>query len=339
MHSEQIEATTKKAWAYSSVNGGVEKNLKLIDRHIPTWVSKPLKGKYAIEVLASSLNPVDYKLPISPIESRIARIPKPASPGLDFCGRIVAQPERVVFGRLPWPVQYGTLGPYVLATENDFVDLPEKISVEVGAAVPIAALTAYQSIVPFVQPGQRVVIVGGSGGVGTFGIQIAKLMGAYVVAVCSGRNEELCRQLGADQTVDYTKTDIVDSLANMTAFDLIVDNVGNDPTLHRRSQAFLNPTARFVLVSAMLTTAQGVLSMLESLCRPAWLGGPIHRYKIVLCQSNKAQLQQIARWIADGSVKVIIDQVFSFDEAPQAMGRLMAGRARGKIVVKGPASL
>lgn len=329
---------TTKAWAYTSVDNGVEKGLRLIDRDIPAWVSKPPKGKHVVVVLASSLNPVDYKLPESPIESRVARITKPATPGLDFCGRLVAQPERIVFGRLAWPAQHGSLGQYVLVGDNDFADLPAGVTIEDGAATPIAALTAYQSIVPFLSKGARVVIFGGSGGVGTFTIQIAKLMGAYVVAVCSGRNEDLCKELGADETVDYTAGATFSSLEKMESFDLTVDNVGNDPMLHRRSQAFLKHSGRFVLVSAMLSTMTGILAMAESLLRPVWLGGPPNRYNIVLCQPNKVQLQQIAQWLADGNLRVILDGVYPFNEAPEALAKLRTGRARGKIVVQGIAS-
>lgn len=161
------------------------------------WVSRPPKDKHVVEVLDLSLKLVDTSFQNCQL-SRVARITKPATHVLDFCGSLVAQLERIVFERLAWPIQHGILGRYV----------------------------------------------------------------------------------------------IVD------------DNVGYDPTVHRRSQAFLKCDGRFVLVSAVLSTVKGALAMAESLLRPSWLVEPPNRYSILLCQPNKAQLQQIA-YVCSGWLLVV----------------------------------
>lgn len=326
-----------QAWTYASFAGKLEKSLELSTITTPEHFITPKSGKVLVEVLASSLNPADYKIPESPIESRVVALRKPASPGMDFCGRLVMQPQRLVFGRLPWPAQYGTLSQYILVTESDLVDVPNDVNILQAAALPIAALTAYQSLAASVKSGDRVLINGGSGGVGTFTIQIAKILGCYVVATCSSRNAQFCKDLGADEVVEYTKGDIVTQLLDGPAFDALIDNVGADPSLHKRSAAIMRPAALFVLVSGMLGSVAGMLSMAESLLRPRWLGGCPIRYTIVLCQPNKIQLQQIAEWVSQGKLRVIIDHIYGYKEVPTAFAELGTGRTRGKIIIKGAA--
>lgn len=318
-----------RRWVYSALPGKIEDNLQLSQHELPKHFQHPPKGKYLVKVLTVSLNPVDYKLPESPIESRAVRLRKPATPGMDFCGSLNG---KTVCGRLAWPDQYGTLGSHILVGEEDFA-FTSLNNVD-AATLGIAPLTAYQSIAPYVKGGDRVVIFGGSGGVGTFSIQVAKLLGCYVAAICSSRNAELCRSLGADEVIDYTQADPVTQLATLEPFDLAVDNVGQDTTLHKRSAAFLRPEARFVLVSAMLGSVSGILSMAESRLRPRWLGGARNRWSLMLCQNNKQQLEQIVAWVEAGKMKTVVDEIFDFENAPAAIAKLRTGRARGKIVVK-----
>jgi NADPH:quinone reductase-like Zn-dependent oxidoreductase len=327
---------TFQAWRYFYAAGeGLENSMSLQKDDLSTSaLSKPHPGLVLVEVLSMSLNPADYKI----AESWVGRIvtPKPASPGFDFCGRLMDGTDRRVVGRLDWPKKNGTLSQYILVKPMDFVDLPSTIPVETAAAIPTAALTAYQSTYPHIATGDRVFINGGSGGVGLVAIQLAKLFGAYVITSCSNKNQALCSRMGADETIDYTSEDIVQSLCKRGPIDLAIDNVGDDPQLHRKSQQFLKPrTGTFVLIAAMDQDVRGVMSMLDSWLRPTWLGGAWPKWRYYLCKTNQEQLRRVLRWVEMGKVKVTIDSVFDFKDAPDAYRRLKTGRARGKIVVRG----
>ena len=339
MSSEQSKSpTSMRAWTYSSAANGLEKSLRLTFNNLPIKLLQPPKDKLLVEVVSMALNPTDYKTAESPFMSRIPTS-KPASPGYDFCGRVVHKDGKLVFGRLDWVCQHGALGQYVLTGQNDMVDLPTSLDVNDAAAVSTAALTAYQTVVPFVRKGDCVFINGGSGGVGTFSIQIAKLLGYYVLVSYSARNVGLYRGLGADETIDYTKVDLAAELSRRDGFDMVLDNVGDDKSFHRKPEAFLKPVGIFVLVSAVDQDLSGVCSMLESWLRPTWLGGPRRRWKYKLCRNDRTQLQQISDWLAEGKLKVVVDEVFKFDDALEAIEKLKNGRARGKIVVSNNPSL
>lgn len=147
-----------------------------------------------IRVHAASLNPVDYKLAELPVVGRMA-IPKPATPGLDFAGVIVKTGSgsglkigQRVFGKLEPKQQHGTLGEYIIGSKEGTVPLPEGISFEEGATMGVCGLVTYQCLVKNVKKGDRVLINGGSGGTGTFAVQIAKALGCEVVTTCSGKS-------------------------------------------------------------------------------------------------------------------------------------------------------
>lgn len=290
-----------------------------------------------------ALNPTDYKTPETPFLTWLLT-PKPASPGLDFAGKAMGGPldGKRVFGRLDMIYQHGTLAQYVLAKSEGVAEIPDGLSFDDAAALGTAAVSAYETIVPFLKQGSgnRVFINGGSGGVGTFTIQIAKILGSYVVASCSSRNVELCKSLGADEVVDYTQGDVGLELGKrvqagqLERFDLVVDNVGHDVNLHRNSEAFLKERGMFVLLAAM-DSAAGMRSMLSSCLRPAWLGGVQRSWKFVLAYNDAKAMQDIRRWVAAGKLKSVVDEKFQFDEAPKAIEKLRTGRARGRIVVTG----
>ncbi|KAK5276191.1 hypothetical protein LTR40_011943, partial [Exophiala xenobiotica] len=205
------QPTTMKAWRYTSVAGGMEKNLKL-----ETNVPLPPVGKneVLVEVLSAGLNPADYKVPEIPYLGALA-VRRPAVPCADFCGRRVVagsggDDDELVFGMAKFPGQHGVLAQYAPVPKSTLVPLPKGLTPEQGAGIYIAAFTAFVTISSYVKPGDTVFINGGSGGVGTFGIQIAKLLGARrVVASCSGANADLVRSLGADEVLDYKTQDLV----------------------------------------------------------------------------------------------------------------------------------
>lgn len=303
---------------------------------------KPSPTQHLMRVIAAALNPVDHK-PVEslPLVKRLAA-PGAATPGLDFAGVVVKPAEGstvqtgdVVFGIAGpgTPFAGGALSEYAVSGEGNCVVVPAGLDAVDAAAVGVAGLTAYQSILPHVQAGEKVFINGGSGGTGCFGIQIAKARGCYVATSCSGRNVELCRSLGADEVVDYTKGKVWMQLKkNGVLFDHVVDNVGNDAELYFKCHEYTKPTALYVMVGGSPSLGM-FFGALDKKLRPALLGGGRRKYTGFFPHPAASDLTQIGAWMKEGKVKAVIDERFRFEEAPKAFERLKTGRARGKVVV------
>ncbi|KAI1655331.1 reticulon-4-interacting protein 1, mitochondrial precursor [Daldinia decipiens] len=331
---------TMRAWVYTSTRGGIEKNIHLIsDAPLPFLP----KDAILVKVHYSSLNPADYKFPELGLPMR-ALIPTPASPGMDFSGVVAQVGDSVdalragdaVFGRIP-PTKHGSLGEYVCARLDGCAAVPAGVSLQDASCIGTAAQTAYQCIAPNVSPGDKVFVNGGSGGTGTFGIQIAKALGCHVTASCSGKNADLCRSLGADEVVDYTAEDVSQVLkAKGQVYQLVVDNVGTPADLHKAADHFLRPDGKFVQIGGEFTMANITTVMSRGLL-PSFLGGGKRKWQYLVTSNTHADLEQIAKWMSEGKVKAIIDEVFQYEDAPKAFEKLRTGRAKGKIVIKSTA--
>jgi NADPH:quinone reductase-like Zn-dependent oxidoreductase len=327
-----------KAWTYTSTKGGLIKNLRLTDYKIPHFK----KDHVLIEVLSVSLNPGDYKFPDVPIVSWLIR--RPASPCFDFCGRIRAIPQKsmsdtrnlhvgqTVFGMHRDLKSLGTLKTLMWVHKDSCYPLPENVPVEHGSALGVGAMTAYQAIAPHAKPNKKVLINGGTGGVGTFCIQVAKALDMHVIATCSEAGVQLCKDLGADEILNYKSPTFLDDLRRTTV-DLVVDNVGSDPQLHRLSEAFLEPDGHFVLVALMDNDWAGIQSMLVSWFCPVWLGGPSRKWRVVFTQSKISDYEPVAAMAKEGKIEVVVDTLFSFKDVPKAFERLKSGRAKGKVLI------
>jgi NADPH:quinone reductase-like Zn-dependent oxidoreductase len=197
----------------------------------------------------------------------------------------------------------------------------------------VAGLTAYQTIVPKVKKGDKVFINGGSGGTGVFGIQIAKAVGCHVTTTCSTANIELCKNLGADEVVDYRQESVIEALkARGYKFDHVVDNVGTDMNLYWHCHEYTKPGAVYVMVAGAPTLGHAV-DMLKVRTWPSFLGGGKRKLEGFLAKPVYEELEQIGAWMKEGKIKPIIDQKFSFEQAPEAFEKLKTGRAKGKVVV------
>ncbi|KAG6358901.1 hypothetical protein INS49_012421 [Diaporthe citri] len=297
-------AKAMRAWLYSSASGGLHKNLALSATAAhPRPQSPPSlsKDELLVRVRAAGLNPIDYKIAELPYAMSRAMISVPASPAMDFAGTVVAHGPSVEF-----PTQ---------------------------ASCPTSRVA---SLLPGGASPFRVFINGGSGGTGTFGIQIAKLLGCHVTASCSAQNVELCRSLGADEVLDYTEGDLVGTLkAKGQVFDLVVDNVGSSPRdLYSACGEFLKPSGQFVQVGAGMSMADMKL-MTSRMMLPSFLGGGSRKFSLAVAKNKHEDLARLGEWIAAGKIKVVVDEVFEFEDAPKAYEKLRTGRARGKIIVKG----
>ncbi|KAJ6069750.1 hypothetical protein N7499_011637 [Penicillium canescens] len=213
------EQSKMKAWLYTDTTNGLENNLSFTsEARTPPALRN---DDVLITVLSASLNPADYKFPEMGLLMRKLVIGTPASPGMDFCGRVVAtgpdatnfSPDQLVYGNLGKPCQFGTLAELIVASASLLVHLPEGVEVDHAATLGGTGQTAYQSLKGYVSADDKVFINGGSGGCGIFAIQIAKVMGCHVTTTCSTKNVEFCRGLGADEVIDYTaEEDLVASL-------------------------------------------------------------------------------------------------------------------------------
>ncbi|KAL1964742.1 hypothetical protein VTN77DRAFT_6609 [Rasamsonia byssochlamydoides] len=330
---------TMKAWLWTNATGGLEKNLYRSDS--ATRPGQTLsRDQVLVQVISMSLNPADYKVPEMGLVLKLA-VSTPASPGLDFCGRVVAmgpaaatavnglKPGQLVFGCLNPPLQFGALAEYVVCPLSLLVPLPEGVDPDHAATIGIAGQTAYQVIRPRVSEGDRVFINGGSGGCGIYAIQIAKILGCHVTVTCSTRNIDLCKALGADEVIDYTATDVVQTLeAKGPVFSLVIDMIGTPDNLYKECHHFLLPGKPFVQVGIAT-----VGSAVDRLLRPRLLGGGQRPYQLVLFRNQQDQLRQLGEWIQQGKIKVVLDSTFEFDDAVKAYEKLRTQRARGKIVV------
>ncbi|KAL6718527.1 hypothetical protein ACLMJK_004619 [Lecanora helva] len=339
---------TMRAWQFSQSSGGIDKNLTLTNSTQLPPKSKSLgPNDILVQVSHSALNPVDYKMAEIPL-ARMLLYGAPATPGIDFAGRVVAtgspspsstsqdlKPGQLVFGRLGVPTKFGTMAEYTIVPRDGCAVVPEGVPSESAASIGTAGLTAYQSIVPYVDSGDRVFINGGSGGVGIFCIQIAKAVGCHIVTSCSGVNAELCRSLGADEVIDYRTEDVLKVLKDKSNFDLVVDNVGGPGEMYWDAHSFMKAKGQIVQVGAAV--GLGVLYQIMSrMLWPGLLGGIKRGYSVLMLKNDASQLKQLAQWMQEGKMKAVIDEVFDMEDkgAVKAYQKLKTGRAKGKILVR-----
>lgn len=333
---------TMKAWQYSTGRGSLEKNLALEEIPRP---AQPNSKQLLVRVASAGLNPADYKLAELGLLSR-AIVGLPATPCMDFSGRVAAVGDGVkehasfrvgdaVFGRADPMRQSGALAEFVLLEDAEpCAALPPGVDADHGAGVATAALTAYQVIAPNVVAGDRVFVNGGAGGTGTFSIQIAKILGCHVTVTCSGPKEALCRRLGADEVIDYTTTDVAEQLkAAGKVFKLAVDCVGSPAGLYKAADDYLMPAGKFVQVAGSASVAD-VMTTTSRMLVPGFLGGGHRKFELYLTKPSHSDLAQLAKWMGEGKLETVIDEVFGFEDAPKAFEKLKKGRAAGKIIVR-----
>jgi NADPH:quinone reductase-like Zn-dependent oxidoreductase len=287
-----------------------------------------------VRVAAVSVNRVDWYLVtgtpyVGRLQLGLSR-PKNLQIGMDFAGTVEAvggnvtdfQPGDEVFGG-----RGGAFAEYV-SVQAGIALKPANLSFEEAAAVPLAAITALQGLRDMggLQPGQRVLINGASGGVGTFAVQIAKALGADVTAVCSDRNVEQARSLGADHVIDYTREDFTRSDER---YDLMFDIAGNRPWSHCRR--VLMPKGNLVLVGGPANRAVGPLGHVAKV-RLAALSSR-RRATFFVATFNRADMEDLRQLLEARSLSPVIDKRYGVQAIAEAVGYMGDGHARGKIVV------
>lgn len=302
-------------------------------------IAKPVpgEGQVLVKVHAAGLNPLDWhSMRGEPYLMRLSSgfgAPDDPSFGVDYAGTVEAvgsavsmfKPGDEVFGG-----RSGALAEYVLARVDRAIALkPANLSFEQAAAVPIAASTALQALRDkgMLQSGQRVLINGASGGVGTFAVQIAKSFGADVTGVCSTRNVDLVRSIGADQVIDYTQQDFT---LGEQPYDLILDNVGNRSISELRR--VLKPEGTLVVIGGP-SDDPWLGPMTHLLKAKLWSLFVSQRMLMLLAELNPRDLDILRELMATGKLVPVIDRSFTLAQVPEAIAYLESGRARGKVVV------
>lgn len=302
----------------------------------------PGPGHVRVTVVAASVNARDWHVMRG--EPRLARLldrttfgrtaPRVAIRGTDFAGTVDAvgagvtrwKPGDAVFGEAD-----GAFAEYAVTAEDTVACIPAGTTFEQAAAVPLAGTTALICLrAGEPKPGARLLINGASGGVGTFAIQLAKAMGLHVTAVCSARNADQARSLGADTLIDYNREDFC---ARQDRYDIVLDLVGNRAVRHLRR--LLRRSGTLVLSGGGVSGEGRFVGPLGLLIRAqlaARLPGP--RIAIPQAKPTTERLDELAALLTSGSLKPIIDRAFDFDHAADAIRYLETEHARGKVIVK-----
>lgn len=297
----------------------------------------PKEGEILVKIHAASLNAYDWHILTADIF--LVRLmgggffrPKNRIPGADVAGTVEAvgsgvtqfQPGDAVYGDLAGHTS-GSFAEYVAVPERALVLKPANLSFEEAAAVPMAAVTALQGLrdAGQLQPGQKVLINGASGGVGSFAVQIAKVLGAQVTAVCSTRNVEQARALGADHVIDYTKEDFTQ---NGQQYDLILAVNGYRPlATYKRA---LTAKGRYIMAGG--TMAQ----IFQAILLGSWMSrGGEQKMGNISAKMNQTDLNLMTELLESGKVVPVIDKRFPLAETPDALRYLGEGHARGKVVI------
>jgi NADPH:quinone reductase-like Zn-dependent oxidoreductase len=299
-----------KAAVYTKAKSG--KVLEMKDLVEPV----PKDNEVVIRVRAASVNPLDWRMKIQ-------------RPGVDVAGEVVAVGRAVTHfksGDAVFGACKGAFAEYACAPETRLVQKPENVSFDQAAAVPIAGLTALQGLRDkgHLQRGQKVLINGAAGGIGTFAVQIAKSFGASVTGVCSTRNVELVRSLGADRIVDYTR----DDFAQDRRYDLLLDNVGNR-TLSAMKRV-LSPKGKCVMAGAPKEPWAVLTRLFKAF---AWSLFSQQKFAFFIAKMNRDDLMTLSGLIEAGKVTPVIDRRYPLAETADAIAYLEEGHAPAKVVI------
>lgn len=308
--------------------------LKLTDVEVPA----PAEQEVLLSVRAAALNPLDWHfMRGEPFVLRLMGRAKQRIPGADVAGQVekigaqVTQfhPGDEVFGAVR-----GACAQYVCGKESSLVPKPARLTYEEAATIPVAGCTALQALRDHgqLQSGQRVLINGAAGGVGTFAVQIAKALGADVTAVCGTRNVELLRSIGADNVIDYTAGDFT---RNGRQYDLILQVAGNRSV--RELRRALAPQGTLIMVGGGTGREESgsgdMLGVLAPLIRSLFSRFTRQRVRLILAKIRRNDLLAITELIEAGQLTPVVDRAYPLADTAAAIRYLEAGHARGKVVV------
>ena len=308
---------------------------------------EPREEDVLIQIYAAGVNPLDSKIRNGEFK-RILPYRLPLILGNDLAGVVVRVGSRVrrfkpgdeVYAR-PHKDRIGTFAEFIAVKEDGVALKPTALTMEEAASIPLVGLTAWQALIEKGQlkNGQKVLIHAGSGGVGTFAIQLAKHVGATVATTTSARNIELVKRLGADIVIDYKKDDFS---ATLKDYDVVLDTQGGNAL--EKSLRVLKPGGKLIGIAGPpdpdFAKEMGASWFLKTVMR--FLSYRIRKaarrhnvsYSFVFMRPDGGQLNQIATLIDAGAIRPVIDQVFPFESTKEALTYVETGRAKGKVVIK-----
>lgn len=290
-------------------------------------IEKPIPGEneVLIKIFTVSVNAADYR------SMRMGIIPKRKIFGADIAGRVEAVGKNVakfnigdeVVGDLS-SCGFGGFAEYVSAPESALILKPALVNFETAAAVPLASVTALQALrnKGNIQPGERVLICGAGGGVGTFAVQLAKYFGAEVTAVCGTNNVSLVQSLGADHVLNYNENDFTKSGKH---YDLVLGINGNNSLSSYKS--VLTPKGTFVMVGGALP------QVIKSLLFGSFLSIGSKKMLTLAAKPNTKDLELIMKLVEEGKVKPVIDRCYPLNETAEAMRYISQGHTQGKVII------
>ena len=323
--------------------GEVNTSLEVQDVPLPTINSNQI----LIKTFSASFNPLDYKILRGDFKA-MRKIQFPRGIGRDVSGLIEEVGEDVkklqvgdqVYSRIDESF-VGTMAEYVISNAADVALMPSNLNYIEAASIPLVGLTSYQALIDVARlsEGENVLIHAGSGGVGTFAIQLAKSLGANVTTTTSTKNIDLVKNLGADSVIDYTKKNYLEQDAK---FDLVFDTLGGQYTFD--SFKVLKAGGRVVSIAGDIDSTTSKQLGLNRVIRfilalkakkvtnaASKIGAT---YRFLLMSPNGEQLKKITKLYESKSIKPVIDKTYNFDDSTQALEYLSKGRARGKVLVK-----
>ncbi|HEX4667477.1 MAG TPA: NAD(P)-dependent alcohol dehydrogenase [Chthoniobacterales bacterium] len=303
-------------------------------------IAKPVPNdnQLLVRVRAASVNPYDWHfIRGTPYLMRLGvglRKPKNSRLGVDFAGTVEAVGKNVTEfkpGDEVYGGKTGAFAQYICVSEKGVVRKPENLTFEQAGSVQIAGMTALQALRKFahVQPGQRVLINGASGGVGTFAVQIGKALGAHVTGVCSGRNADMVRSLGADEVIDYTKQDFAQSGKQ---WDVILDNVPNHSLSDCRHS--LTAKGKYIMIGGGGPEDGRWIGPFARVIKLMLLEPFVNQeMRMMMSDPTKDDMTYLRDLMQSGKVTPVIDRRFSLGQVPEAIWYLEKGHARGKVVI------
>jgi len=299
-----------------------------------------------IRICAAAVNQLDSKVRDGEFKSILPYRP-PFILGHDVAGTVIKTGSKVrhfkvgdaVYSR-PRDRRIGTFAEFIAVNEADVALKPKNLNMTQAASIPLVGLTAWQALVEVgnVEPGQKVFIQAGSGGVGTIAIQLAKHLGAIVATTTSAKNAELVKSLGADVVIDYKEQDFEKTLSG---YDLVLNS--QDPKTLVKSLHVLKPGGQLISISGppdpAFAEALGLNPLLKLVIR--LLSGGVRkkanvldvRYSFLFMRAQGQQLSEIASLIESGSIRPLVDKVFPFEKTNDALAYVETGRAKGKVVI------
>jgi len=303
-----------KAAVYTKTASGKVLEIREVAQPVPE------DNEVLIRVRAASVNPLDWRL-------------KRERPGVDVAGEVIAvgrtvtqfKPGDAVFG-----AGRGAFAEYACASQDKVVAKQEGVSFEQAAAVPIAGLTALQGLRDkgHVRQGQKVLINGAAGGVGTFAVQIARSLGADVTGVCSTHNIGMVRSLGAGRVIDYTKNDFTQ---DNERYDLLLDNAGNRALSEMRR--VLGRNGKCVMAGAPKTLGTVLVRLLKAF---AWSPFLKQKFTFFIAKIQRDDLMTLSSLIVAGTITPVIDRRYLLNEAAAAIAYAEGGHARAKVIITFP---